>query len=223
MEALFADLAPIAQEEGPEPIVRIAYPEDFQTTMDYFRAVLVAGEYSARTMTLASEVVKLNAANYTAWQYRRRCIAEMHSDSTPEDRSGAWRAELAFCSEMCLGNPKNYQVWFHRRACVDQLRDPSAELAFVAAVLDEDSKNYHAWGHRQWVLREFGLWEGELEFIDSLLQDDLRNNSAWNQRFFVLQHTADLSDAAVLECEACRRHPAHAATPRAPAGHPDRP
>ena len=199
--ALFPDLEPLAQDDGPEPVVRIAYPEDFQKTMDYFRRVLVTGEYSARTMELAAEVVNHNAANYTAWQYRRRCLAEMHRDSTPEERAAAWRAELAFCCEMCLSNLKNYQVWFHRRACVDQLRDPSAELAFVATVLDDDSKNYHAWGHRQWVLREFDLWQGELEFTDSLLKQDLRNNSAWNQRFFVLQHTGELSDAAFLEGE----------------------
>eukprot|EP00962_Isochrysis_galbana_P057528 scaffold29945_cov112-Isochrysis_galbana.AAC.6 len=40
---LFADLEPIPQDEGPEPIVRIAYPEGFQTVMDYFRRVLVNG------------------------------------------------------------------------------------------------------------------------------------------------------------------------------------
>jgi hypothetical protein len=40
---LFADLEPIPQDEGPEPIVRIAYPEGFETVMDYFRRVLVNG------------------------------------------------------------------------------------------------------------------------------------------------------------------------------------
>ena len=46
---LFADLEPIPQDEGPEPIVRIAYPDGFQTVMDYFRRVLVNGARGAGT------------------------------------------------------------------------------------------------------------------------------------------------------------------------------
>jgi len=41
----FADLEPIPQDDGPEPIVRIAYPEGFEPVMDYFRRILVNGAF----------------------------------------------------------------------------------------------------------------------------------------------------------------------------------
>lgn len=148
-----------------------------------------------------AEVIDHNAANYTAWQYRRQCVAHMHRDSTSAEREMAWREELAYSTEQCTNNMKNYQVWFHRRACVSALGDATGELEFVESILAEDAKNYHAWGHRQWVLRTFALWEAELSFVDRLLADDVRNNSAWNQRWFVLSHTADLKSHDLVAAE----------------------
>lgn len=197
---MFGDVKPIAQDDGPEPVVRIAYAPDFEVAMGYFRRVLVDGEFSKRSLLLSAEVIGHNAANYTAWQYRRRCIREMHAASTPA-ADAQWAAELLYSTEQCLGNMKNYQVWFHRRACVEAIGAAPGELDFVARVLEEDSKNYHAWGHRQWVLRTFGEWGEELAYTDRLLDADVRNNSAWNQRHFVLKNTADLADAAALAPE----------------------
>ena len=155
----------------------------------------------ARVRFLRAAVIEHNAANYTAWQFRRQCIRELHKGGDAEALAAAWRQELLYCTEQCLGNMKNYQVWFHRRACVAALCEPSGELEFVARVLAEDAKNYHAWGHRQWVLKTYGVWAGELAYIDSLLAQDLRNNSAWNQRFYVLRHTIDLTDAKSVAAE----------------------
>jgi len=197
-EQLFSDVTPIEQDDGPVPVVKIDYAPSFTKVMGYFRRVLVDGEHSARSLLLSAEVIEHNAANYTAWQYRRHCVRELANDKTEEEQKAAWREELAYCTEQCLDNMKNYQVWFHRRACISALASPDGELAFVAKVLGEDAKNYHAWGHRQWVLSHFGVWEGELEYLDSLLVTDVRNNSAWNQRYFVLKHTIDMSDAAAV-------------------------
>jgi protein farnesyltransferase/geranylgeranyltransferase type-1 subunit alpha len=197
----FADVTPIEQDDGPTPVVKIAYSQAFCTLMGYFRRVLVDNEYSKRSLQLAAQVIEHNAANYTAWQYRRQCLRELYRDATDEERIAAWREELAYCSEQCMNNTKNYQVWFHRRACVGNMGDATGELDFVASVLEDDSKNYHAWGHRQWVLKQFDLWADELSYIDRLLEEDVRNNSAWNQRYFVLKATTDLTSTATVASE----------------------
>jgi hypothetical protein len=107
---LFADVEPIEQDDGPVPVVCIDYTPEFTRVMGYFRRVLVDGEHSARSLLLSAEVIDHNAANYTAWQYRRTCMKEVHKDSSPEARRTAWQQELAYISEQCLNNMKNYQV-----------------------------------------------------------------------------------------------------------------
>ena len=226
-EELFRDSTPIEQNDGPVPVVKIDYSPAFVKVMGYFRRVLVDGEHSQRALVLAAgaqkrfiarwrrnrghspfhcvcvchaaaEVIDHNAANYTAWQFRRKCIRELTKEKSEAEVKAAWQQELAYCTELCIENMKNYQVWFHRRACIDALNEPAGELDFIATVLNEDAKNYHAWGHRQWVLKHFSLWAGELQYVESLIDADLRNNSAWNQRHYVLKHAADLADETLV-------------------------
>ncbi|KAL6067607.1 Protein farnesyltransferase/geranylgeranyltransferase type-1 subunit alpha [Balamuthia mandrillaris] len=187
------DVQPLPQDDGPSGgVCPIAYTDQFRDTMDYFRAIVHKDERSARALGLTAEVIKLNAANYTAWYYRRLVLEALDSDVTKE---------LGWTAAIAADNPKNYQIWYHRRALVERTRDPSLELDFTAQMIDEDSKNYHAWAHRQWVLQTFGLWDGELVYIDQKLQEDRRNNSAWNQRYFVIANTKDSSSIPVREEE----------------------
>ena len=187
----------ILQDDGPVPVVKIDYTADFSKVMGQFRRVLHDGEYSERSLLLSSEVIQHNAANYTAWQYRRTCLGELHKAASEEARRDAWRQEKDYCTVQCLRNMKNYQVWFHRRACAigmsgaaDGAGTPNAdareEMDFVASIIREDNKNYHAWGYRQWALAHFSkdfpaFWDEELTFVNTLIESDLRNNSAWNQ------------------------------------------
>lgn len=46
--------------------------------------------------------MEANPANYTGWEYRRRCLAATGADL---------REELKFVEEKALDNPKNYQIW----------------------------------------------------------------------------------------------------------------
>lgn len=186
----FADIKPVAQDDGPNPVVAIAYTPKFKEAMDYFRAVVQAGEVSERALQLTAIVTELNPANYTAWYYRRVLLFQLNKDLDEE---------IKLLDDTIEDNQKNYQVWYHRKAILEKSRNITDELEFIERIMASDSKNYHAWAHRQWVVSEFGLWQGEMEFIDRLLEQDFRNNSAWNHRFYVLKNSTDLSDQVKIE------------------------
>ncbi|KAF4720990.1 hypothetical protein FOZ62_024886, partial [Perkinsus olseni] len=229
---------PVPQDDGPKPLVQIQYTEEFTVMVrerrrglgclgtdihNYFRAVIKGGEASRRAFDLTAEVIDLNAANYTAWYWRRKCLEELADDELLQ-------GELEFTREWATDSPKNYQVWFHRRWVVQRLFDkqllsnpdevmPAAaadhrsggtvfsyqEFEFTAEALSEDAKNLNAWSHRMFVVRLFGRnttvsgLEAELDLSAGLLRDDLRNNSAWNHRFVVLQMLAEIEPESLAE------------------------
>jgi len=200
--AEWSDVTPVLQDDGPGGVVDIDYSKEFVDAMNYFRGVMAVNEKSERALQLTEDVIGHNAANYTAWYYRRLCLHQVSKDAGNLD---AWANEFGFIESILCYSPKNYQIWFHRQQVVEVTQDASRELAAIEEVLAGDAKNYHAWTHRQWVLRTFKLWKDELEFVKRLLDQDVRNNSAWNHRWFVIRHTAGAdalaTDDALLQRE----------------------
>ncbi|KAG0357992.1 hypothetical protein BC939DRAFT_411086 [Gamsiella multidivaricata] len=182
----WADVVPIPQDDGPNPLVPIAYRKEYSITMDYFRAISKAQEQSERALELTKIVIELSPSHYTVWHYRQTLLKALNKDLNKELEWTRW---------MGSEHPKSYQIWHHRQVIVDHLSasflsTPSSalpttastltmapiipyqdlsesqqaavrdvvqvELDFIAASLTEDSKNYHAWGYRQWVLSHFG-------------------------------------------------------------------
>ncbi|KAH6821941.1 farnesyltransferase A [Perilla frutescens var. hirtella] len=187
----WADVRPVPQDDGPNPVVPIAYTDEFNETMDYFRAVYLADERSPRALQLTKEAILLNSGNYTVWQFRRLILEALNADL---------HKELQFVDQITRANPKNYQIWHHRRWLSEKLGTniASKELEFTREIFCSDAKNYHAWSHRQWVLQALGGWEDELAYCNELIEDDVFNNSAWNQRYFVVSRSPLLGGLEVM-------------------------
>lgn len=181
----WADVTPVPQNDGPNPVVPIAYSQDFTETMSYFRALYLSDERSLRALHITTEAIHFNAGNYTVWQFRRLVLEALNADLYEE---------LEFIEGLASKNSKNYQLWHHRRWVAEKLgaEVTSRELEFTKKIFSIDAKHYHAWSHRQWVLQNLGGWEDELAYCSQLLEDDIFNNSAWNQRYFVITKHPEL-------------------------------
>lgn len=205
----WSDVEPVPQNDGPRPVVPIAYTDDFREAMDRFRAILAKDERSPRALKLTGDVIALNPANYTVWHFRRLVLEALSSNLLEE---------LEFVNANAEGNHKNYQIWHHRRWVVQKLGKDAVyqELEFTEGALADDPKNYHAWSHRQWLLQELDDWSWELDYCSTLLKIDSANNSAWNQRFFVITKCPSLGglhqmrDSEVRYCtDAIKQVPAN--------------
>lgn len=203
--AIFPDLEPIPQDDGPNSLATIAYPPVYADSMAYLRALLVKDERSPRALELTRQIIGINASHYTVWLYRARILFALGDGEAEERAQGKplgegevsfadyLREEIKWLNGIALNSLKNYQIWHHRQTIVTRLSKEDSgyradgEIEFLARMLALDAKNYHVWSYRQWMIRYFSLWESTEEWkeIERFITEDVRNNSVWNHRFFV--------------------------------------
>ncbi|KAF3920604.1 hypothetical protein ABW21_db0202483 [Orbilia brochopaga] len=185
----WADVTPLPQDDGENPLAQIAYAPDYALAMSYLRAVMAANDHSPRVLALTAEIIDMNPAHYTVWAYRFRTLMSLDGASQlgTDAVAWTWRRELDWVQSIARCHEKNYQIWHHRQLIIDHLADSTGERARTEEMFALDSKNYHVWTYRQWLVRRFALFDDEeLAVTTRMLGEDIRNNSAWNHRFFVV-------------------------------------
>lgn len=70
--------------------------------MDYFRAVTKSNEKSPRVLSLIEDIIDMNPAHYSVWNYRQKVLFALNSDL---------EQELNYIDEIIGDQAKNYQVW----------------------------------------------------------------------------------------------------------------
>lgn len=199
----WSDVQPVPYYAGEAPVAQIMYSKEYEKATGLLRALMQKPEYSARGLSITSDVIKLNPAHYTAWEFRYQTLKHLQlKNEAPfpknnllfQDKKMVAPENGEWINEMTLNNPKNYQVWNYRQLlAVDGSEEYlSGEALAVSVILEDDEKNFHAWSHYKWVLENFRTslaMEDKIvrafRFCESMLDADVRNNSAWSFRFFL--------------------------------------
>lgn len=210
----WSDIEPIFIPEENRQLARINYSEDFAVAMAYLRALQPTQEISERALTLTQDILEMNPAHYSVWDYRFKIVTEIGNKVYDPKEVGLVRISAyppigedgSWLNDFTLEHPKNYQIWNYRQHLVDPTSEAffRGEQLLVHIILEDDSKNFHAWSHYKWAIQAapantFNVAE-LLEYADSLLKADVWNNSAWSFRFFIFQYFPDaLEKHAELE------------------------
>ncbi|GFZ49588.1 hypothetical protein JCM24511_07708 [Saitozyma sp. JCM 24511] len=189
----WADITPIPQDDGPDPLVPIMYstecelPRWHRDAMDHFRAISLAKEHSERALELTETIIRMNPAHYTVWQFRMATLLALNKDL---------ETELELMNEFARENLKSYQVWHHRLLLLTEIspQSPSKEIDYIHDSLLPDPKNYHTWAYLHWLYSHFSSlgriseadWDREVRWCEEMLRTDGRNNSAWGWRWFLM-------------------------------------
>ncbi|KAF9402834.1 CAAX geranylgeranyltransferase alpha subunit [Podila epigama] len=181
----WADVVPIPQDDGPNPLVPIAYTKEYSTTMNYFRAICRKQEQSKRALDLTKIVIELSPAHYTVWHYRQTLLKALEQDLTEE---------LEWIQYMIDEHPKSYQIWHHRQVIVEHISvsllpagaATSATLSNMTTTAGKSIPYNDLSEHQKEAA--YQAVKTELDFIASAVAEDSKNYHAWSYRQWVLSH-----------------------------------
>ena len=98
--------APVPPPAGDGRAAAIALTPWDADALGLLRAVLAADERSPRALSLTEAIIlQVNAAEYSAWEHRWRCVVALGADLS---------AEAALTARVAGESPKNYQLWNYR-------------------------------------------------------------------------------------------------------------
>merc|ERR1712178_413800 len=187
---LFNDITPIPQDDGPHPVVQIAYSENFKDCYDYFRAIYEKHELSERAMELTDACIKFNPANYTVWEYRRQIVKELILSFKDEVKQEDVDRELELVKFVVSNDSKNYHAWQHR---ISLLQNPifkpffslQKETNYAHHLIAKDYRNNSAWNYLFTINDIFNSWDNfDFEYLGKTIfttnSNDLMNESSWS-------------------------------------------
>ena len=143
-----------------------------------------------RALKLSELCLQHNPANYTLWNYRRKCLAALSnlSNKTPSSSSSSSKSnsvpllsenqiihDLKLASSLGGSKPKNYQIFYHRRMLLQSafslsLSSSSNETISSGACdnKDLDSSTKSTRDALEWA-------KEELHYVAQVLKEDDKN------------------------------------------------
>ncbi|KAI8374196.1 uncharacterized protein BYT42DRAFT_499283 [Radiomyces spectabilis] len=144
----WADIIPVKQDDGPNPLVPIAYSADsllyvYISHRQYRQAVLFALESDLeKELDYIDDIALNQSKNYQVWHHRQVIV----------DKIGKCDRELPFINSILDEDSKNYHAWSYRQWVVSRFSLWDQEFNYTDDLLTLDVRNNSAWNYRFFVL-----------------------------------------------------------------------
>lgn len=117
-----------------DPVVPIAYDDDYKQAMSRMVSMMQADELSDASLDATADVIAMCDGKYTAWQFRRRIVLHGSCESLP--KKDLVSNELFFIQRCTETDPKSYQSWYvfvpTQSVLLERCLDPSAVKTFLS-------------------------------------------------------------------------------------------